>query len=215
MKKILNLLLVSLFLLLSFNRAFANEVADIKRKGSINITLKNSNQDKIDGIELALYKVADVEVNNGYIFRYSNEFKNFINLNIDDNIHTANYPLKLAEVVSANKLTPRKKDISKGGVVKFSDLEMGLYLFVQTNSVDGYVSINPFLVTMPVRNSDGTLTYDIEATPKAGILKEVIPPPTPEKLPYTGQLWWPVWLLGGVGIILVTVGYLGKINEEV
>lgn len=47
----------------------------------------------------------------------------------------------------------------------------------------------------------------------------VYPPNTPPMIPETGQLWWPIYLLSGIGIISIVIGYAkekrkGEYNEK-
>lgn len=218
MKKILNLFLVSLFLFLSCQNVIAKEVADINKEGSIHISLKNENGESVNGVGLSLYKVADVTVDNGYIFNYSSKF-NAINIDINSNLSKVEYVNKLVDHIKNNGIEAEVSITSNGDNVKFSNLKMGLYLVVQNNSLEGYTSMNPFLVTVPFRNTDGSLSYDVNATPKTSVLKKVerITPTQviENKLPLTGQLWWPVWVLFCLGILFLSVGFIGKRNENI
>ena len=42
----------------------------------------------------------------------------------------------------------------KSGVVTFDNLELGLYLIVQTKSISGYEKVAPFLVSVPLWDKD-------------------------------------------------------------
>ena len=55
-------------------------------------------------------------------------------------------------------------------MVKFNNLELGLYLIKQTNKLEGYSSFLPFLIMIP-EFIDDEWNYDIEATPKTDIIK--------------------------------------------
>ena len=60
--------------------------------------------------------------------------------------------------------------------------------------------MEPFLISIPV-TINGEVIWEVEAQPKMQ--------PLPDKfLPQTGQLHWPIPVLGGVGIILTCAGYL-------
>lgn len=233
MKKFFLCCFLSLCLFLPVGQVFANEVADINRTGSISVLLKSTTQENVDGVELAFYKVADVVVNDGYHFVYSAKFANN-HLDINDNFANSNYPSKLAEFIDKNKIAPDASYTSSQGKIFVPQLEMGLYLFVQSKGSDSYSKVSPFLVTVPFRNQDGSLSYDVEASPKMGLLQRqiVIPgeetsteskPATPsqptkpekdKKLPDTGLLWWPVWILFLLGLIFVFVGFLGRRHAE-
>jgi hypothetical protein len=74
--------------------------------------------------------------------------------------------------------------------------------------------LSPFLISIPYRNADGSLAYDITADAKPiGVYKEQVPPPpapTPKKIPQTGQLWWPVAMLGAAGVLFVVMGMVRR-----
>ena len=55
-------------------------------------------------------------------------------------------------------------------MVKFNNLELGLYLIKQTNKLEGYSSFLPFLIMIP-EFIDDEWNYDIEATPHTDLLK--------------------------------------------
>lgn len=77
------------------------------------------------------------------------------------------------------------------GNVTFSELEEGLYLAVQTERMDGFHPINPFMLTLP---SDGT--WEVRAYPKTE--------PIVVDNPQTGQPIAP--LLGAMGLVASGVG---------
>lgn len=77
------------------------------------------------------------------------------------------------------------------GNVVFSDLEEGLYLVVQTERMDGFYTIKPFLVTMP---SDGQ--WEVQRSPQTD--------PIVIDNPQTGQPFAP--LLGAMGLVASGVG---------
>ena len=107
------------------------------------------------------------------------------------------------------------KEIDEDGRVRFEDLDVGLYLVLQASQGKGednkYV-ITPFLISIPCRNPDGSLLYDVDAKSKPlGIAKEKKPsPPKPPILPQTSQLWWPVMALGAVGLLFLFAGMARK-----
>ena len=50
----------------------------------------------------------------------------------------------------------------------------------------------------------------------SGESPEETPPETtpPEEIPETGQEWWPVWFMGGIGVLLVLLGLFTRIKER-
>ena len=90
------------------------------------------------------------------------------------------------------------KSVDDQGMVIFSGLDAGQYLLVQTEAARGYYPIKSFLITI-------TSSLDvIEASPKLEPMK---------KLPQTGQLVWPAWVLLGFGTILIGLGIICRKRE--
>jgi hypothetical protein len=114
-------------------------------------------------------------------------------------------------------IAPQEMDAD--GVVSFDGLEVGMYLVMQAarGTGDNEFYLSPFLITIPYRNPDGTLSYDVNADSKPlGIYKEQVPPPptpTPKKIPQTGQLWWPVAALGAAGVLALTFGLVRRMKS--
>jgi hypothetical protein len=104
--------------------------------------------------------------------------------------------------------------------VSFDGLEVGLYLVMQDARGEGEnrYFLSPFLISIPYRNADGSLAYDITADAKPiGVYKELVPPPpapTPKKIPQTGQLWWPVAMLGAAGVLFVVMGMVRRSKSK-
>lgn len=97
----------------------------------------------------------------------------------------------------------------------FADLPLGLYLVAQLEAAGEHTAIAPFVVTIPQYDSvNDTWILEVDASPKTGTANQLPPPPPPEEppedpdpdLPQTGQLWWPVYLLGAMGALLVLLG---------
>ena len=69
------------------------------------------------------------------------------------------------------------------------------------------------------QNDDGKLNYDVVTKPKVSPEKETTPPPKkptppPKRVPQTGQLWWPVMVMGVAGAIFVTFGLVRKMKNR-
>lgn len=108
--------------------------------------------------------------------------------------------------------------MDKDGEIAFTGLELGLYLLVQHKAAKGYETAAPFLVSVPMEE-DGVLRYDVDASPKVELEKKpeptstTPPAPTDPRLPYTGQLNWPVPGSDGAGTGPACAG-LGAAEEE-
>ena len=68
------------------------------------------------------------------------------------------------------ELSSITKTTNKDGFVKFDNLQLGLYLVKQTNKVEGYSNIDPFLVAIP-KEENNMWIYDIKATPKTDVIR--------------------------------------------
>lgn len=193
------------------------------KKGTITIQWKYKERVVPDGA-LRAYRVGDIDLNGttgDYTFQPVTGLTG-VTLAKDD--LTAETAKKLAGKVSGAGITGKEPASSDEGVIKFTELELGLYLIVQTRSIHGYETITPFLVSVPMwedgteGQDDGRYKYEIEVVEKFE-MKRVFyyaPQPTPDgdgttggadttgKLPQTGQLNWPVpvlLLLGGACIV--------------
>ena len=200
--------------------AAENEMPDPERVGSISITFTDPETKKpVSGDNrIALYKVADVKAENGFKFVYVDSFVTAGEVPATGEELNADLAEKLSKIANEKGLDPdcAEQKIDENGNVTFTDLKIGLYLAVQTYQGSGNekFTISPFLISIPNKSSDGKLVYDVDASPKVEIYKETTPPPhkppTPPRLPQTGQLWWPVMLLGIAGAVLVAFGMIRK-----
>lgn len=208
------------------------EILNPEQIGSISVTLnKQSTGEVVTGGKLALYKVADVKEDNGFVYTYTDVFKEAGAAPTQDADLNAALASKLAGIAqnSGRSLDAASVEVGSDGKVQFSNLEVGLYLVVQTEKADGNLSVDPFLVTVPVRNANGTLEYNVDASPKVGKIKTPSSTTTTSKststssssssssssstvkrLPQTGQLWWPVIVLSCAGVLLIVTGWASK-----
>ena len=107
-------------------------------------------------------------------------------------------PLEMLVYVKELGLPGTEKSVDSRGLVIFEDLPAGLYFLVQHKAPPGFYPIMPFLVEL-VQIPGGTHTSSVVGAPKL----------EPEKkLPQTGQLVWPVWLMLAIGISMPGIGLL-------
>ena len=173
-RKSINCLLVIITLFFGFNiTVFAkeNNTIDFSRKGSIEITLHEMSEDTyVEGAEITLYKIADAYLNGfNLAFKYTNELST-CSVSLNDLTDT-----ELVNGISKCNIddTIKYKEITnQNGQVKFTDLDLGLYLVSQTNKLEGYSNFESFLVMTPENISD-EWTYDIKANPKTDIYKVI------------------------------------------
>lgn len=165
--KIKYIFIVIVFFIGVFPVLADDNTVDFSRKGSISITLSdNIDNTTVEGAMITIYKVADaVDEDNNLKFSYDdklNDCKDDLDKgNITNNVLTC---VVNSNVVSYNGIT------NKYGTIKFNNLDLGLYLVIQTNEVEGYSKISPFLIMIP-KTIDNSWNYDIEASPKIDIIK--------------------------------------------
>lgn len=191
--------------------AYAHEVPDVNRKGSITFTMDWEGKKLTNG-SLTLYRVGDVSENDGnYFFTIVKELQES-GLSLDD-LTKKDLAQNLADQAAKSKLSKLTADIKDGKAV-FTDLPAGLYVVTQTESqaTKGFAPIAPFLISMP-KNENGSYVYEITADPKVPL--ETAPPeptkPAPKpsgKLPQTGQMNWPVPVLAVAGMVLFVIGWM-------
>ncbi len=149
-------------------RAQAKELPDLDAAGSITVELVDSGTGSgLSGGSLELYLLAEAETEDAdYWWSYTGAFETCA-YSLDD-LTSKTLPSALADYVSANGISPRSTAVTgEDGSAVFSNLPVGLYLIVQSAAVDGYETMDPFLVTVPLENEeDGSWIYDVDAKPK-------------------------------------------------
>lgn len=155
--------------------AFALEVVDLSRTGSIKVSLYDSEtSEAVGGGTLTLYRVAKVQKDNANLsFVYTNGFED-CGVELGD-LSEGELAGRLAEKIAATAESTTV-EISDLGVAEFGDLEVGLYLVVQTTAAENYNVINPFLVSVPIQEN-GSYVYDVDALPKVGTAAKKTPEP--------------------------------------
>ena len=213
-KRFFALLLALLITFLLSCAAFAHDVPDFDRRGSISIHM-TYNEKPVPGGSLTIYRVAKVDSFDGnYFFSYLDEFKE-CEIPVTD-LYSSELPGELRNIAANKKVSGTTKDIDKNGFVKFEDLELGLYLVVQNRAANGYYKAEPFLVSVP-QNIDGVYVYDADASPKTSLVPKTEPPDIPEKddeLPDTGLNNWPVPVLAGTGLAVFCTGCILKASAR-
>lgn len=165
MKKYAYILLI--LCLISFNnvKADVSNIVDFNNKGSIEIELKVKEENTtIEGASITIYKVA-----------LANEENHNLTLDFIDEFSLCNLSKDNLDTNSIDKCLDNNNDgitliTNKDGIVKFNNLDLGLYLVKQTNRVDNYSKIEPFLVMIPEVIEDKWV-YDIKAKPKTDIVR--------------------------------------------
>lgn len=203
--------------------AYAYDVPDLSREGSVSVTMKEG-ETAVSGGTLTLYRVGDIYEDNGnYSFVLSGDFSGSKE-SLED-IQSATLAKSLADYAKNNKLTGITQIIGNDGKTVFTNLELGLYLLVQNKAAQGYNAVDPFLVSLPMME-DGTYIYNVDASPKVSTLQTTTTRPTKPtqpaattstgtiitKLPQTGQLNWPIPVLVIAGLFLFSAGWIMRMR---
>lgn len=202
----------------SAEEAAMSAIPDYGRKGSVTVDIISTDTGKaIPGGKLTLYQVAEAADQDGNnIFRLTETFKES-GIELEEITESDSGAEELASRLEAyansHKLAGKTVTVDDKGQAVWTDLELGLYLIVNTTAAEGYAPVNTFLISVP-RYLDGSYVYDVTASPKMGTAdKSASKTPNPKpavsggKLPQTGQLWWPVPVMAIVGIIFVMFGW--------
>lgn len=150
--------------------------------GSIHVNLYDSTNNKaLSGGELTVYCVAEVQRKNGNLnFEYCGDFDGCA-IELGD-LTDSTLAGQLQEYLSDNA-EGTVREVDANGNVNFDDLELGLYLVVQTKASKGYKPVNSFLVSLPMAE-DGEWNYEVDASPKVGAYTpEPETPPSPPDTP--------------------------------
>lgn len=162
----------------AFATEMADPVIDTTKKGSITINKyegqKNDMSKPLEGVEFTIYQIGEFEQEEGT----STELKitSLVDGVKDINSETKYENIKIAVdkaiadgtlEASGTGKTQLNEDTTKASVT-FSDLELGVYLVVETDAPPQVVNRSAnFLVSVPMMNTEGTgWNYNIEANPK-------------------------------------------------
>ena len=100
-------------------------------------------------------------------------------------------PEELAESMEVHRIAGLTKPVDGMGIVMFEDMFWGRYLLVQNEAAEGFYPMKPFVVALTEARES------VDARPKLEPIK---------KLPQTGQLVWPAWVLLSLGSLLTSMG---------
>lgn len=119
------------------------------------------------------------------VYRVANSNLQFVNgfsaagVSLDD-LTDSSLPKKLQAVVTGDTASV-SASAGSDGKVHFQNLQMGVYLVVQTQAVSGYEPFASFLVTIPIKDGQNW-NYDVDASPKMELIpkNDIVPPPDTE-----------------------------------
>lgn len=171
-KRLLAVLLAALFLLSSAVPVCAagDTVVDWTKTGKVSVTLKVSDGEAVSGAEITLYLVADAKSEkSNLIYSYTESFKG---CGIpESDLYQAESASKLEKYAAENSIAGTvTKETGPDGSVRFEGLALGLYLVVQTGSVEGFSDCTPFFAALPYCDEQGWY-YEVDATPKTDVIR--------------------------------------------
>lgn len=171
MKKIISIL--TLIMMFSFMNVYADHTIDFSKKSNLTITLEESeNKEKVVGAELKVTKIADAKVdgNSNLAYEFIDELKDsnisLKDVTVDGLLDEINNYINDNEIA----LNGQSEITNDEGVAKFSNLDLGLYIVSQENIVEGYSSIDSYLLTIPTI-IDNDWVYDLDSLPKTELIK--------------------------------------------
>ncbi len=214
-RKILALLSL-LLLVTSLSLPVMADPLDPDHLGSLKVRiLETRTREGVPGGRVEIYRVAGVDaIPGGFVYVLSDSFSGsgfdvstIGDLSASENAAQARRLERYADTHRIRALDSGVPD--KTGTVEFTSLPIGLYLVVQSEAASKHEAIDSFLITVPQKDGDN-FVYDVNAAPKTGTA-DTIPTTAPTRphnggLPQTGQLWWPVYLLGAAGAALFLFG---------
>lgn len=201
-------LLLSVLLCMFSATALAHEVPDESMQGAIVVEMSYDGN-AVTGGKLLAYRVARIVENDGnYGFEVLAPYEVDTELS-QENLNSPELAAVFAEQVSGEGIEPI---VSEDGLIRFEDLELGLYLIIQTEASEGFEPLNPFLVSVPMYE-DGHYVYEVNAEGKFQLHQETEPTAEPTGtpgpgLPQTGQLNWPIPVLAVLGLGLFSIGWV-------
>ncbi len=206
LKRLFAALLAAWLLYPGVMTAHAHETPDESRRGSITVKMEYKGKPVTGGI-LTAYYVGSIQENDGdYSFVKTRDMAAFPG--DYTSVDSPSLAADIAAFVKKNDLPGCAQAKNRNGKAVFADLELGLYLIVQTRASQGFEPISPFLVSVPM-NQDGRYVYDVTAEEKFQLYQEPKPTqPIKPQLPQTGQLNWPVPVLAVLGLLLFSTGWV-------
>ncbi|MCD8053970.1 MAG: LPXTG cell wall anchor domain-containing protein [Lachnospiraceae bacterium] len=208
---------------------------DFTQTGSVSLTLADNDGNVMTDGAVTLYEVAALYLDDGSMaYEPTDVFADYTG---DLDVEDTSLASALAEYIGTTEAEGITASIGEDGTVLFDELELGLYLVVQTTQSTGFATLSPFVVTLPSEESEAWV-YAVDATPKVEVtvLPETPEEPTEEAtteaateeepatttktgkttkttgttttLPQTGQLNWPIPILAAGGLVLFTLGWV-------
>lgn len=214
-KQIFSLFLASSLLCMASLTVYAREAPDGSQKGTVTVEMEYDGK-SVTGGTLTAYRVGKIQEYDGnYSFVKTDAMAAFSGSY--DDIASAALAEAAEAFVKGNQVSEYAAAKNQNGKAVFNDLELGLYLIVQTEASEGYEPMKSFLVSVPMKE-DGYYVYEITAEGKFQLHQET-KPITPQKpseptLPQTGQLNWPIPVLAVLGLCLFSAGWMLRFGRK-
>lgn len=180
---------------------------------SVELDFSSSEYDFPDKTEILFYKIADYVIyNEKPEVRYAEKY-NQLPVSISD-IVGKEAAAKVKDYIVKNNISQDFSVLTEGRKATTSNLQSGIYFIMKRTSDKDKLDFPPFTVCLPAYSTEnGEYVYSVISKPKVAVCegKSEIIKPTGEKLPQTGQLWWPAIALAVLGITLIACAYFIKI----
>lgn len=169
-KSRISILLLTLFLvILSLPVCAAGDaVIDWWRTGAVSVTLQADGM-AVSDAEMTLYHVADAQSKDGNLAYSFTEALEGCELS-EEELNQEESASYLAKYALDRQIPGISKVTDENGFVRFDSLALGLYLVMQTGSVEGFSDCTPFFAAVPYSESDGWI-YEVNAAPKEDIVR--------------------------------------------
>ncbi len=164
-KRLCKALLV-VILCISLFSADTAAASNARTTGSITISLCDSNLNPLQGVSFRLYHIAyGYTDSHGIHFTYTDAFS--ANGMQTGNFSDAYLPVHLTAYAQRNNISYTEQTTNAAGTLVFGSLPFGAYLIVPIGRPEGYLPPNPFIVTLPVKDTvNNEWLHDVDASPK-------------------------------------------------
>ena len=172
------LLIACLMLLTTVLAAASDGMPDLGKNGScsIHVTLREkASGNPIGGGTLELIKVAGITADRPGEFTPELSFIGAkLDLSGDADLSAPSLASSIALYADNEGVSGTRQNVDSSGNVDFTGLDLGVYLVVDRVPAEGYNTIKPFLVTVPMKEN-GSYVYNVDASPKPERLTGISP----------------------------------------
>lgn len=194
-------------------------IPDPNKYCSLNIELKQPTGETIFDGNVYLYHIANlITTDSDYYYEYTSSYSD---CDIQKEKLSDNSCSKEIDAFTKNRnIIGQEASLNEQGKVQFTDLSSGTYLVVIKNTNNDFYLTEPLLISLPNYYKEAnSFNYDVTAYPKAMKNNEIsiqkgLSQGTLNKLPQTGQLWWPVPILMFSGILFIVLSFVTRRNNE-